>query len=133
MKKVMAALIGATLACAAAPAVHADPTPAPTSTLSPQEQFKVDMAKYQQQMKDISQTFALAVDKAKRDYQSASSSTKSPDVRYQAKIAYKAAVQSAADSYDAAIAALGPAPTPPAKPFKSMRTPMMQPNKKSKN
>ena len=116
----------------------ADPTPAPT--LSAAEQYKLDFAAYQEamrareaQVRSIFTDFNNSVNKAKADYQAALAAAKSADLKYQAKIAYKNAVQSAVNTYDSAIAALGAPPVPPQKPMKMAKPQQMQPNRKAKN
>lgn len=112
------------------------PTPTPTSTLAPMDQYKADMAKFQELVKQreiavraIHTTFAVAVEKANKDYRIAMQSAKGADLKYQAKVALKVAIQAAADAYDQSIAALGPAPTPPVKPMAANR---IAPNKDNK-
>ena len=137
MRKGVLLATAAALTLAALPA-YADPTPSPspTSTLSPIEQYKFDLTKFQESVKSreaavraINRTFAQAVEKANKEYRTSIQNLKSADQKYQAKVALKVAIQSAADAYDQAIAALGPAPTPPAKPMAANR---LAPNKENK-
>lgn len=115
----------------------AEPSAAPTVPNSAQEQYRIDFAAYQDsmrareaQVRTIFTAFNASVNKAKADYQSALASAKAADAKYQAKVAYKVAIQNAADQYDAAVAALGPVPVPPQKPMKIAKTPMLPQKKK---
>lgn len=138
MRKLVANLLIGVSSIFAISFAAADPTPVPT--LSAAEQYKVDFAAYQEamraretQVRAIFNTFNISVNKAKADYQGALAAAKSADLKYQAKIAYKNAVQSAVNTYDSAIAALGAPPVPPQKPMKMAKPQQMQPTKKAKN
>ena len=125
--------------------VHADvkPTPAPTLTLSPAEQyaeamqqFKSDMRAFQdaralreQQLRTILVEFNKALRKAAEDARLAGKSATS-------KAALATARAAAATERDEAVALLGPepvAPTPPAKPMKGLKvlSPSQKPGKKN--
>jgi len=124
---------------------HADvkPTPAPTLTLSPAEQyaeamqqFKSDMRAFQdaralreQQLRTILVEFNKALRKASEDARLAGKSATS-------KAALATARAAAATERDEAVALLGPepvAPTPPAKPMKGLKvlSPSQKPGKKN--
>ena len=141
MRKVLvSAVVGGALALSPL-AASADPTPtptpSPTSTLTPAEQYRVDQLKYRADLKSrelhvraITIAFNEAVAKANREYKSAIAATKSADVKYQAKVALKAAIQLAADNYDAALLEIGPAPVAPTPPSKEPRVFAPKPSKK---
>jgi len=124
---------------------HADvkPTPAPTLTLSPAEQyaeamqqFKSDMRAFQdaralreQQLRTILVEFNKALRKASEDARLAGKSATT-------KAALASARAAAATERDEAVALLGPepvAPTPPAKPMKGFKvsSPSQKPGKKN--
>jgi hypothetical protein len=119
------------------------PTPAPTFTLSPAEQyaeamqqFKSDMRAFQdaralreQQLRAILVEFNKALRKASEDARLAGKSATS-------KAALASARAAAATERDEAVALLGPepvAPTPPAKPMKGFKvlSPSQKPGKKN--
>lgn len=124
---------------------HADvkPTPAPTFTLSPAEQyaeamqqFKSDMRAFQdartlreRQLRSILSDFNKALRKASEEARLAGKSATS-------KAALASARAAAATARDEAVALLGPepvAPTPPAKPMKDFKvlSPSPKPGKKN--
>jgi hypothetical protein len=124
---------------------HADvkPTPAPTLTLSPAEQyaeamqqFKSDMRAFQdaralreQQLRTILVEFNKALRKASEDARLAGKSATT-------KAELASARAAAATERDKAVALLGPepvAPTPPAKPMKGFKvlSPSQKPGKKN--
>ena len=119
------------------------PTPAPTLTLSPAEQyaeamqqFKSDMRAFQdaralreQQLRAILVEFNKALRKASEDARLAGKSATT-------KAALASARAAAATERDEAVALLGPepvAPTPPAKPMKGFKvsSPSQKPGKKN--
>jgi hypothetical protein len=119
------------------------PSPAPTSTFSPMvqyqldlEQFKIEMKEYQearvlreQDLRLILAEFNKALRKASEDSRIAGKSAGS-------KATLASARAAAANTRDEAVAQLGPepvAPTPPAKPMKSVKvySPSQKPGKKN--
>jgi hypothetical protein len=123
------------LACAFAvglpSVVNADPTPSPSpsSSLDPyksaQEQFKRDRDTYMQAMRDrdikmrvINFTFKNSIDKAVADARNAMSTAITPEQKNTISTIRRNAIAQAIAVRDSAIFALGPIPTPPAKPEK---------------
>ena len=112
---------------AASTPAHAEPTPSPTATAdaykTPLEQYKLDRDEYQQALKDrdsrmrvINATFKNSVDKANADARAAMANAITPEQKTSTWSARRNAVALAITLRDAAILALGPMPTPPAKP-----------------
>jgi hypothetical protein len=123
-----AALLLFTLA-ASSPA-QAEPTPSPTATAdaykTPLEQYKLDRDEYQLAMRDrdfkmrgINLVFKNSVDKANADARAAMLNAVTPEQKTSTASARRNAIALAITLRDAAILALGPMPTPPAKPEKS--------------
>ena len=117
-------------ALAGAASAQAEPTPSPTATAdaykTPLEQYKLDRDEYQQALKDrdsrmrvINATFKNSVDKANADARAAMANAITPEQKTSTWSARRNAVALAITLRDAAILALGPMPTPPAKPEKS--------------
>jgi hypothetical protein len=111
--------------------LNADPTPSPSpsSSLDPyksaQEQFKRDRETYMQSLRDrdikmrlINFTFKNSVDKAAADARAAMSTAITPEQKSSISTIRRNAIAQAIAVRDAAILALGPFPTPPAKPEK---------------
>ena len=110
---------------------NADPTPSPSPSSSvdsykaAQEQFKRDRETYMQAMRDrdikmrlINFTFKISVDKAVADARTAMSTAITPEQKSSISTIRRNAIAQAIALRDAAILALGPIPTPPAKPEK---------------
>ena len=108
---------------------QAEPTPSPTATAdaykTPLEQYKLDRDEYQQAIKDrdsrvrvINAIFKNSVDKANADARAAMANAITPEQKTSTWSARRNAVALAITLRDAAILALGPMPTPPAKPEK---------------
>jgi hypothetical protein len=128
-KAIVIAIIVTSIGISASPA-RADlkPTPSPTSTISPSEQyedemeqFKIDMKAYQkaralreQQLRMILLDFNRALRKAADDARFAGKSATS-------KAALASARAAAATARDEAVALLGPEPEPPIAPMKPMK------------
>lgn len=113
---------------ALAPA-QADPTPSPSATadtdMSPLEQYKLDRDAFLLALRDrdfkmriINSTFKNSIDKANSDARAVMASASTPEQKSSAWSARRNAVALAITIRDAAILALGPMPTPPAKPEK---------------
>ena len=109
---------------------QADPTPSPSATAetykSLHEQYKIDRDEYQQAIKDrdsrmrvINAIFKNSVDKANADARAAMLNAITPEQKTSTASARRNAIALAITLRDAAILALGPMPTPPAKPEKS--------------
>lgn len=126
-------LIAATLllfTLAASTPAQAEPTPSPTATAdtnkSPHEQYKVDREEFLLALRDrdykmraINTVFKNSVDKANADARAAMANAITPEQKTSTWSARRNAVALAITLRDAAILALGPMPTPPAKPEKS--------------
>jgi hypothetical protein len=108
---------------------QADPTPSPSATAdaykTPLEQYKLDRDEYQQALKDrdfrmrvINTIFKNSVDKANADARAAMANALTPEQKTSTSSARRNAIALAITIRDAAILALGPMPTPPAKPEK---------------
>ncbi len=109
---------------------QADPTPTPTATTdaykSPLEQYKLDRDAYVQAMKErdfrmrvINAIFKNSIDKANADARAAMLNAITPEQKTSTSSARRNAIALAITMRDAAILALGPMPTPPAKPERS--------------
>jgi hypothetical protein len=106
---------------------QADPTPSPSATAetykSLHEQYKIDRDEYLQavkyrdfRMRVINAVFKNSVDKANADARAAMANAITPERKTWS--ARRNAVALAITLRDAAVLALGPMPTPPAKPEK---------------
>ena len=108
---------------------QAEPTPSPTSAAdaykTPLEQYKLDRDEFIQAVKDrdfrmrvINTIFKNSVDKANADARAAMANAITPEQKTSTSSARRNAIALAITVRDAAILALGPMPTPPAKPEK---------------
>jgi hypothetical protein len=108
---------------------HAEPTPSPSATAdtykSLHEQYKLDRDEFIQAVKDrdfrmrvINTIFKNSVDKANADARAAMANALTPEQKTSTSSARRNAIALAITVRDAAILALGPMPTPPAKPEK---------------
>jgi hypothetical protein len=108
---------------------HAEPTPSPSATAdtykSLHEQYKLDRDEFIQAVKDrdfrmrvINTIFKNSVDKANADARAAMANALTPEQKTSTSSARRNAIALAITLRDAAILALGPMPTPPAKPEK---------------
>ena len=104
------------------------PSPSATSTRSPLEQYKVDRDNYLLALKardiairTINQNFKYAIDRSAMEYRLAMQLAKNPDQKFQANNSRKSAITLAISVRDAAIALLGPEPTPPVEPLKLVK------------
>jgi hypothetical protein len=108
---------------------HAEPTPSPSATAdtykSLHEQYKLDRDEFLQAVKDrdfrmrvINTIFKNSVDKANADARAAMANSITPEQKTSTASARRNAIALAITVRDAAILALGPMPTPPAKPEK---------------
>jgi hypothetical protein len=145
MRRAIAATLVIALSALTAPA-YADvtPSPSPTSTLSPSQQYEVDLEKYREDFKSyktaraeydrqlnaIAMEFIKALERAARDAKVAGKGAGS-------KANLAAARAQAASVRDQAVAALGlppVPPTPPQKPSKASKMkspPSPRPDKKN--
>lgn len=112
----------------ASTSAQAEPTPTATADAykTPLEQYKLDRDEYQQALKDrdsrmraVNAIFKNSVDKANADARAAMLNAITPEQKTSTWSARRNAVALAITLRDVAILALGPMPTPPAKPEKS--------------
>jgi hypothetical protein len=89
-----------------------------------QERYKVTMQQFQELQKSrellrmqINRTFMAAVDTANRDARKAMKSARTASAKNDVITRQKTAISIASDARDLALNALGPVPTPPAKPI----------------
>jgi len=108
---------------------HADSTPAPVPSASPDsykaslEQFKRDrdvfmtaMRERETKMREINSVFKAAVDKANSDARSAMPTATTPLQKSTISANRRSAIDAAINARDISISALGPMPTPPTEP-----------------
>ena len=124
---------------------QADPTPSPSASAdtykSLHEQYKLDRDEFLQAVKDrefrmrvINAIFKNSVDKANADARAAMANAITPEQKTSTASARRNAIALAITVRDAAILALGPFPTPPAKPEKmSFEKADQQMDQKGKN
>lgn len=138
-----AILIGALVFGALTPLpANAEPTPSPSpaSSLSPNEQFKVDYNLYlvklrnrEIAMRNLNQSYRLAIEKARRDYQFSLRSAKGPTEKSLLSAKFDEVKSSATAALELAREKLGPAPVPPTEPAKSGRSKANQEFQKNRN
>jgi hypothetical protein len=123
----------------AAPA-HADQNPAPTATLSPQEQYKFDFEIYlnrlkarEIEMRILNQNFKIAIEKARREYFTALRNAKGPTDKSLLSAKFDEVKSSAAAQLEEAREELGPMPLPPQEPTKGLKSKMKRDNEKKKS
>ena len=119
--------------------VSADETPAPTSTLSPLEQYKFELDLYLKKLKArefemriLNQNFKIAIEKARREYLSALRSAKGPTDKSLLSARFDEVKNSAAAILEKARENLGPMPTPPPEPQKGFKSKMGRDNQEKK-
>jgi len=108
------------------------PTPAPSTTISSDyqlllQQYRTVIKAREQARFEINRTFMLAVEAVNRDARTAMKLAKNAGTKNDVISKQKLAITAASDARDAAMAALGPIPTPPVKPTK-----MAEPSNKGK-
>ena len=119
---------------------HADQNPAPTVTLSPQEQYKFDLEIYlnrlkarEIEMRILNQNFKIVIEKARREYLTALRSAKGPTDKSLLSAKFDEIKSSAAAELEQAREELGPIPMPPQEPAKGFKSKMSRDNEKKKN
>ena len=133
-KKATASIAAALLiSCISLSSSYAEPTPAPTPTTgatadpykSAIEQFKRDrdafataMRDREIKMREINMAFKNAVDKANLDARNALATATTPLQKTTITATRRNAIDAAINARDAAIAALGEMPVPPAEPLR---------------
>ncbi len=112
------------------------PPPLPSGIL---EQFKKDMDAFSaamalrdQQMREINQSFYLAINKANQDARSAMQIASKPEQKISVITVKKGAVAAAIYARESAIIALGQPPIPPADPMRIQKGPSKQKDKQDK-
>lgn len=121
------------ISCISLSSAYAEPTPAPTPTAgatadpykSAIEQFKRDRDAFatavrdrEIKMRDINMAFKSAVDKANQDARNALATATTPLQKTTITATRRNAIDAAINARDAAIAALGEMPVPPAEPMR---------------
>ncbi len=119
---------------------HADQNPTPTTTLSPQEQYKFDFQNYlnklkarELEMRILNQNFKIAIEKARREYLLALRSAKGPTDKSLLSAKFDEVKSSAAAVLEQAREELGPIPMPPQEPTKGFKSKMNRDNEKKKS
>jgi len=119
---------------------YANQTPAPTATLSPQEQYKFDFENYlnklkarEIEMRILNQNFKIAIEKARRDYLLALRSAKGPTDKSLLSAKFDEVKSSAAAELEQAREELGPLPMPPQQPTKGYKSKMKRELEKKKS
>jgi hypothetical protein len=112
------------------------PPPLPSGIL---EQFKKDMDAFSaamvlrdQQMREINQSFYLAINKANQDARSAMQIANKPEQKISVITVKKGAVAAAIYARESAIIALGQPPMPPVDPMRMQKGSSKQNDKKEK-
>jgi hypothetical protein len=112
------------------------PPPLPSGIL---EQFKKDMDAFSaamalrdQQMREINQSFYLAINKANQDARSAMQIANKPEQKISVITVKKGAVAAAIYARESAIIALGQPPMPPVDPMRMQKGSTKQKDKKEK-
>lgn len=119
---------------------HADQNPTPTTTLSPQEQYKFDFENYlnklkarELEMRILNQNFKIAIEKARREYLLALRSAKGPTDKSLLSAKFDEVKSSAAAVLEQAREELGPIPMPPQELTKGFKSKMNRDNEKKKS
>lgn len=119
---------------------NADLNPAPTATLSPQEQYRADFEIYlnrlkarEIEMRILNQNFKIAIEKARREYLTALRNAKGPTDKSLLSARFDEIKSSAAAQLEQAREALGPLPMPPQEPVKGFKSKMNRDNEKKKS
>lgn len=119
---------------------HADQSPTPATTLSPQEQYKFDFENYlnklkarELEMRILNQNFKIAIEKARREYLLALRSAKGPTDKSLLSAKFDEVKSSAAAELEQAREELGPIPMPPQEPTKGFKSKMNRDNDKRKS
>lgn len=137
-----AALVAASLLFAplSVTPANADQTPTPLVTLSPLEQYKIDVALYLDKLKSreiemrlLNQNFKIAIEKARRAYLIALRSAKGPTDKSLLSAKFDEVKSSAAATLESARENLGPIPTPPVEPPKGAKSKMSRENQTKKS
>ena len=120
--------------------VYADQNPSPTASLSPQEQYRVELEIYfnklkarEVEMRILNQNFKIAIEKARREYVTALRSAKGPTDKSLLSAKFDEVKSSAAALLEKAREDLGPMPVPPQEPVKGMKSKMNRETQRNKS
>lgn len=120
--------------------VYADQNPAPTASLSPQEQYRLELEIYfnklkarEVEMRILNQNFKIAIEKARREYVTALRSAKGPTDKSLLSAKFDEVKSSAAALLEKAREDLGPMPVPPQEPVKGMKSKMNRETQRNKS
>jgi hypothetical protein len=120
--------------------VYADQNPSPTASLSPQEQYRVELEIYfnklkarEVEMRILNQNFKIAIEKARREYVTALRSAKGPTDKSLLSAKFDEVKSSAAALLEKAREELGPMPVPPQEPVKGMKSKMNRETQRNKS
>jgi hypothetical protein len=119
--------------------VYADQNPSPTASLSPQEQYRLELEIYfnklkarEVEMRILNQNFKIAIEKARREYVTALRSAKGPTDKSLLSAKFDEVKSSAAALLEKAREDLGPLPVPPQEPVKGMKSKMNRETQRNK-
>jgi hypothetical protein len=120
--------------------VYADQNPSPTASLSPQEQYRLELEIYfnklkarEVEMRILNQNFKIAIEKARREYVTALRSAKGPTDKSLLSAKFDEVKSSAAALLEKAREDLGPMPLPPQEPVKGMKSKMNRETQRNKS
>jgi len=120
--------------------VYADQNPSPTASLSPQEQYRLELEIYfnklkarEVEMRILNQNFKIAIEKARREYVTALRSAKGPTDKSLLSAKFDEVKSSAAALLEKAREDLGPLPLPPQEPVKGMKSKMNRETQRNKS
>jgi len=120
--------------------VYADQNPSPTASLSPQEQYRVELEIYfnklkarEVEMRILNQNFKIAIEKARREYVTALRSAKGPTDKSLLSAKFDEVKSSAAALLEKAREDLGPMPVPPQEPVKGLKSKMNRETQRNKS
>ena len=119
--------------------VYADQNPSPTASLSPQEQYRLELEIYfnklkarEVEMRILNQNFKIAIEKARREYVTALRSAKGPTDKSLLSAKFDEVKSSAAALLEKAREDLGPMPVPPQEPVKGLKSKMNRETQRNK-
>lgn len=120
--------------------VYADQNPSPTASLSPQEQYRLELEIYfnklkarEVEMRILNQNFKIAIEKARREYVTALRSAKGPTDKSLLSAKFDEVKSSAAALLEKAREDLGPMPVPPQEPVKGLKSKMNRETQRHKS
>ena len=120
--------------------VYADQNPSPTASLSPQEQYRLELEIYfnklkarEVEMRILNQNFKIAIEKARREYVTALRSAKGPTDKSLLSAKFDEVKSSAAALLEKAREDLGPMPVPPLEPVKGLKSKMNRETQRNKS